>query len=227
MTFTKFQFNNFCYWPSNPKKIVEFIGGSYLASKPDLTYRRFIESLINKNYAVHAYKYTPQFDHQQLAIKAWKDFKNCRISLSKRIGASIPSIRIGHSLGCKLHLISPDGGRNCEKFISISFNNFSAYKSIPLLKQITQKFWSQNDVLITPTVGALYTKKICESDPLGPNFKNGTYTNFANLLGLNALAIPFGKSSENVPWGLTLYSQPNRIKSSVQLAKDIANFVKS
>ena len=126
MTLKKFQNNNFCYWPSNPKKIVEFIGGSYLASKPDLTYRRFIESLINKNYAVHAYKYTPQFDHQQLAIKAWKDFKNCRI-------------RIGHSLGCKLHLISPDGGRNCEKFISISFNNFSANKSIPLLKQISQK----------------------------------------------------------------------------------------
>ena len=49
MTFTKYQFNNFCYWPSNPKKIVEFIGGSYLASKPDLTYKRFIESLINKN----------------------------------------------------------------------------------------------------------------------------------------------------------------------------------
>ena len=49
MTFTKFQFNNFCYWPSNPKKIVEFIGGSYLASKPDLTYKRFIESLININ----------------------------------------------------------------------------------------------------------------------------------------------------------------------------------
>jgi len=56
MTFSKFQFNNFCYWPSNPKKIVEFIGGSYLATKPDLTYKRFIESLINKNYEVHAYK---------------------------------------------------------------------------------------------------------------------------------------------------------------------------
>ena len=55
MTFTKYQFNNFCYWPSNPKKIVEFIGGSYLASKPDLTYRRFIESLINKNYACLLY----------------------------------------------------------------------------------------------------------------------------------------------------------------------------
>ncbi len=139
MAFTKYQFNNYCYWPSNPRKIIEFIGGSYLASKPDLTYRRFIESLINKNYAVHAYKYTPQFDHQELSIKAWKDLKKCKQSLSKRIGKTIPSIRIGHSLGCKLHLISPDGGRNCEKFISISFNNFSASRSIPFLKKISQK----------------------------------------------------------------------------------------
>ena len=139
MTFTKFQFNNYCYWPPKPKKIIEFIGGSYLASKPDLTYRRFIESLIEKNYAVHAYKYTPKFDHQDLAIKAWKDFKICRKILLKRLGSSIPSVRIGHSLGCKLHLISPDGGRNCEKFISISFNNFSASRSIPLLKQISKK----------------------------------------------------------------------------------------
>ena len=139
MTFTKYQFQNYCYWPSNPKKIIEFIGGSYLASKPDLTYKRFIESLINKNYAVHAYTYTPQFDHQELAIKAWKDFKNCQRLLSKRIGKSIPSIRIGHSLGCKLHLISPDGGRNCERFISISFNNFSANRSIPFLKNLSQK----------------------------------------------------------------------------------------
>ena len=134
MTFTKYQYNNYCYWPSNPKKIIEFIGGSYLASKPDLAYKRFIKSLKDKNYAVHAYKYTPQFDHQELAIRAWKDFKSCQRSLSKRIGKSIPSIRIGHSLGCKLHLISPDGGRNCEKFISISFNNFSANRSIPFLK---------------------------------------------------------------------------------------------
>ena len=139
MPYTKYQFNSYCYWPSNPKKIIEFIGGSYLASKPDFTYKRFIESLVKINYAVHAYKYTPQFDHQELSIKAWKDFKNCRRSLSKRLGSTIPTVRIGHSLGCKLHLISPDGGRNCEKFISISFNNFSATKSIPLLKQISQK----------------------------------------------------------------------------------------
>tara|TARA_Y100000994_G_C15575357_1_gene394254 strand:+ start:109 stop:831 length:723 start_codon:yes stop_codon:yes gene_type:complete len=150
MPFTKYQFNNYCYWPSNPKKLIEFIGGSYLASKPDLTYKRFIESLINKNYAVHAYKYNPQFDHQELSIKAWKDFKNCRSLLSKRLGSSIPSVRIGHSLGCKLHLISPDGGRNCEKFISISFNNFSANKSIPLLKQISKNLEFKSEFSPSP-----------------------------------------------------------------------------
>jgi len=139
MPYTKYHFKTYCYWPTNPKKIIEFIGGSYLASKPDLTYKRFIESLVKNNYAVHAYEYTPKFDHQKLAIDAWKDFKNCRKYLLKRLGSSIPSLRIGHSLGCKLHLISPDGGRNCEKFISISFNNFSARKSIPLLKKISQK----------------------------------------------------------------------------------------
>ena len=150
MTFTKYQFNNYCYWPSNPNKIVEFIGGSYLASKPDITYKRFIESLIKKNYAVHAFRYTPQFDHQELAIKAWRNFKNCQRLLSKRIGRSVPTIRIGHSLGCKLHLISPDGGRNCEKFISISFNNFSANRSIPFLKKISRKLEFESEFSPSP-----------------------------------------------------------------------------
>tara|TARA_B100000945_G_scaffold160303_1_gene128732 strand:- start:786 stop:1508 length:723 start_codon:yes stop_codon:yes gene_type:complete len=138
MTFKKFIFNNYCYWPSNPKKIIEFIGGSYLASNPDITYKRFIESLLLKNYAVHAYKYIPQFDHQELSIKAWKDFKTCKQLLSKRLNQDLPTLRIGHSLGCKLHLIAPDGGRNCERFISISFNNFSANNSIPFLKKISR-----------------------------------------------------------------------------------------
>jgi len=139
MYFTKFQYNTNCYWPSNPKKIIEFIGGSYLATRPDFAYKRFIENLLKKNYAVHAYRYIPQFDHQEIASEAWKDFKKCKKVFFKRISKELKTVRVGHSLGCKLHLISPDGGRNCEKFISISFNNFSANKSIPLLKNISKR----------------------------------------------------------------------------------------
>ncbi len=140
MTLKRFQFNNYCYWPSNPKKLIEFIGGSYLATNPDISYKRFIESLISRNYAVHAYKYIPKFDHQELSIKAWKDFKVCKKLLSERLNKDLSTLRIGHSLGCKLHLIAPDGGRNCERFISISFNNFSAKNSIPFLKKISKNF---------------------------------------------------------------------------------------
>ena len=139
MYFKKFQYNTNCYWPSNPKKIIEFIGGSYLATRPDFTYKRFIENLLKKNYAIHAYRYIPQFDHQEISSNAWKDFKMCKKVLSKRINKELKTVRVGHSLGCKIHLISPDGGRNCEKFISISFNNFSANKSIPFLKNISKK----------------------------------------------------------------------------------------
>tara|TARA_Y100000589_G_C27115075_1_gene613902 strand:+ start:562 stop:1284 length:723 start_codon:yes stop_codon:yes gene_type:complete len=138
MYYKKFYFNNYCYWPSNPKAVVEFIGGSYLATKPDITYKRFIENLLKKNFAVHAYQYIPQFDHQEISFRAWRNFKKCKKALFKRLSKEINTIRIGHSLGCKLHLISPDGGRNCDKFISISFNNFEANKSIPFLKNISE-----------------------------------------------------------------------------------------
>ena len=150
MYFTKFQFNTNCYWPSNPKKIIEFIGGSYLAARPDFAYKRFIENLLKKNYAVHAYRYIPKFDHQEIAFNAWKDFKSCKEVLLKRLNKELKTVRVGHSLGCKLHLISPDGGRSCEKFISISFNNFSANNSIPLLKNISQKFEFRSEFSPSP-----------------------------------------------------------------------------
>ena len=168
MTYSKYQFNNFCFWPSNPKKIIEFIGGSYLATKPDFSYKRFIESLIAKDYAVHAYKYLPQFDHQELSINAWKDFRKCKKTINRRIGRDLESIRIGHSLGCKLHLISPDGGRNCEKFVSISFNNFSANKSIPFLKNVSNRLDFKSEFSPNPKS----TLKIIEN----------TYTQENNLL---------------------------------------------
>ena len=150
MYFTKFQYNTNCFWPSNPKNIIEFIGGSYLATRPDFAYKRFIENLLKKNYAIHAYRYIPQFDHQEISSNAWKDFKMCKKVLSKRINKELKTVRVGHSLGCKIHLISPDGGRNCEKFISISFNNFSANKSIPLLKNISKKLEFRSEFSPSP-----------------------------------------------------------------------------
>lgn len=108
---------------------------------------------------------------------------------------------------------------------SREFTAADAYRAIyrtAEARKATAPFWDFNDVLVTPTVGALVTRAMCEKDPLGPNFRNGTYTNFASPIGLSALAVPFGKTAQNVPWGLTLYTLPERFGAAVDTAKRIA-----
>ena len=91
---------------------LEFIGGSYLAASPQLSYRRLLEAL---------------------ASLAWRRFRQLR-------GAEEAVLRLGHSLGCKLHLLAPDGGRGSSALVALSFNNFSAERSIPLLAELGQQF---------------------------------------------------------------------------------------
>ena len=42
-------------------------------------------------------------------------------------------------MGCKLHLLAPDQGRGCSGEALLSFNNFSADRSIPLLGELAPR----------------------------------------------------------------------------------------
>ncbi len=126
-------------WPTQPIGLVEMVGGSYLAASPQLSYRRLLEALADHNLAIHAWGYVPGLDHQAQATEAWRDFRRCRQQLEARVGAVSPSLRLGHSLGCKLHLLAPDGGRNSCSLVALSFNNFTADRSIPMLRQLAPK----------------------------------------------------------------------------------------
>jgi len=112
---------------------LEFIGGSYLAASPQLSYRRLLEALAGLGWRVRAWSYVPGFDHQDQANLAWRRFRQLR-------GADGAVLRLGHSLGCKLHLLAPDGGRGSSSLVALSFNNFSAERSIPLLAELGQQF---------------------------------------------------------------------------------------
>jgi hypothetical protein len=112
---------------------LEFIGGSYLAASPQLSYRRLLEALASLGWRVRAWSYVPGFDHQDQANLAWRRFRQLR-------GANGAVLRLGHSLGCKLHLLAPDGGRGSSALVALSFNNFSAERSIPLLAELGQQF---------------------------------------------------------------------------------------
>ena len=141
----------FCQWPLNPIGLIEIIGGSYISIKPEFAYKRLISRLLKKNFAVHSWSYIPNFDHQIQANHAWKQLRLARKSLEGRIGLMQKSIRLGHSLGCKLHLLAPDGGRNCNGLVAISFNNFKADSSIPMLKKISHNLDFQTEFSPSPT----------------------------------------------------------------------------
>ena len=127
-----------CNWPSRPIGLVEVIGGSYLSASPHISYKYFLESLAKKDLAIHAWPYLPALDHQAQANEAWRNFRLCRKRLEARVNMSLNTVRIGHSLGCKLHLLAPDKGRNNRSFIAISFNNFNIERSIPMLKKFSR-----------------------------------------------------------------------------------------
>mgnify|MGYP001345106666 CR=1 FL=1 len=165
--------NTWCIWPSKPKGIIEMIGGSYLASTPQLSYRRLLEGLSKKGLAIHAWRYLPGFDHQLHANQAWKEFRECKEALVERIGEPIHCFRLGHSLGCKLHLLSPDLGRNSKSLIALSFNNYKADKSIPMLSKFKRKLNIESEFSPSPfETMKLISRKYLQVNNLLIKFKN-------------------------------------------------------
>jgi len=136
---------------SRPQGLVEFIGGSYLAARPELSYRRLLEALAQRGWRVHAWSYVPGFDHQAQANSAWSRFRDQRRSLAEldALPAGEP-LRLGHSLGCKLHLLAPDGGRRARGLVALSFNNFSAERSVPLLAELGQQLRFRSEFSPSP-----------------------------------------------------------------------------
>ncbi|MGE4385733.1 MAG: allophanate hydrolase [Endomicrobiaceae bacterium] len=61
-------------------------------------------------------------------------------------------------------------------------------------------------VLIMPTSGGTWTRKEVDEKQIETNSKMGIYTNHCNLLDLAALAVPYDKTHDNMPFGITLFS---------------------
>ena len=87
-----------------------------------------------------------------------------------------------------------------------SHDAVSAFKGQYRLRDLTaraQAVWQDIDVLMVPTAPTMPTKAGVAADPVGRNAQLGTYTNFVNLMGLAALALPSGMTSQGLPFGIT------------------------
>jgi allophanate hydrolase len=87
-----------------------------------------------------------------------------------------------------------------------AFSATDAFRAQYVLREAqrdTAALWQQVDLLMVPTAPTHPTHADIDADPLGANARLGTYTNFVNLLGWCALALPAGFTDSGLPFGVT------------------------
>ncbi|MBL1174622.1 MAG: DUF1350 domain-containing protein [Pantanalinema sp. GBBB05] len=131
---------NWVLMPPRPIAIVHFLGGAFVATAPQVTYRRFLERLALQGYGVIATPFINTFDHQAIAQTVLRNFDRVmehlyETTLRKRY---LPIYGVGHSLGCKLHLlIGSSFPVERAGNVLISFNNYAARDAVPLVEQVS------------------------------------------------------------------------------------------
>jgi allophanate hydrolase len=81
---------------------------------------------------------------------------------------------------------------------------FAGFYKLAELRRQTQSVWEHIDCLVVPTIPTVVTLDEIAADPIGPNSRLGTYTNFVNLLDLCGLAVPGPWRADGRPAGVTL-----------------------
>ena len=80
---------------------------------------------------------------------------------------------------------------------------FEAQYRLRAMQQSLRSLWTKVDALMVPTAPGHPTFAQVDADPLGVNAMLGTYTNFVNLLGWCAVALPAGLTATGLPFGVT------------------------
>jgi hypothetical protein len=120
--------------------VIHFLGGAFVAGAPHLTYRWLLENLARHGYAIVATPFANTMNHTAIARQVYDQFNAAMAYLQPQAFHSryLPVYGMGHSMGCKLHvLIGSYSKAERSGNILISYNNFSARRSIPLMEQVS------------------------------------------------------------------------------------------
>ena len=71
------------------------------------------------------------------------------------------------------------------------------------LRRAAEPLLASVDLLCVPTIPTFYGLDDLEADPVGPNSRFGTYTNFVNLMDLCGIAVPTGARGDGRPGSVT------------------------
>lgn len=125
--------------PQQIKGIVHFLGGAFVATAPQVSYRSILEQLSQAGYGIIATPFLNTFDHFAIAREVLNRFETVieRLKKTNKLSSGyVPIYGIGHSMGCKLHLLI-GSLYDVERAgnILISFNNYPASKAVPFMEQ--------------------------------------------------------------------------------------------
>ncbi len=96
-------------------------------------------------------------------------------------------------------------------------DTFRAHYALRRAQQKLAALWQQVDVLMVPTAPTHPSFADVAADPIGANAQLGAYTNFVNLLGWSALAVPAGRADHGLPFGVTFIGPRNTDAALVNL----------
>ena len=119
--------------------IIHFLGGAFVATAPHISYRSILEQVGKAGYGIIATPFLNTFDHFALAREVLNRLETVleRLHKTNKLGKRyLPIYGMGHSMGCKLHLLigslyEVERAGN----ILISFNNYPANRAIPFMEQ--------------------------------------------------------------------------------------------
>ena len=81
---------------------------------------------------------------------------------------------------------------------------FDAFHLLAEARRFALQLFRRYDALLLPTAPNTPLLAELEADPIGPNSRLGTWTNFVNLCDLAAWAVPSGLGADGLPGGVTI-----------------------
>jgi allophanate hydrolase len=81
---------------------------------------------------------------------------------------------------------------------------FAAFHKLAQARRLAQSIFTGIDALILPTAPFTPTLAELAADPIGPNSRLGSFTNFVNLCDLAAIAVPAGLGPDGLPTSVTV-----------------------
>lgn len=103
------------------------------------------------------------------------------------------------------------------------FSALEAFEAQYRLRELAvnaDNVFSSVDVLFLPTAPQLPTIRRLQDDPVFANTLLGEYTNFVNLLGWSALALPASFTPQGLPFGITLVAPGGQDHALLDLGRD-------